>query len=88
VSAPEVRVTRTFGACAVLGSLVRETAQGFTYRTPEGGTKSVRKVVKPRHAGMGATVAHAAPCGSCPELRDPAACMHGRVGDCETCMCM
>ena len=80
-----VRHRRRYGGCVIVGTLVRETATGYTYLDADGRTRRSVFRRRPRHAGERPPEPHIAPCSDCPEERDPRACMHGRVGWCETC---
>lgn len=82
----KVRVEQNYGGCRVLGEHVRTTETGYTYRDSNGRTRRVAFTRRPRYAGERAPRPHLEPCGDCPERRDPNACIHGRVGFCETCM--
>ncbi len=82
-----VREVVNFGACRILGEFVSETETAFMYRKPDTGRATrIAKKRKPRFAGECQPRPHVEPCGNCPERRDPRACIHGRVGFCETCM--
>lgn len=81
-----VREERNYGGCGVMGVLVRETRTGYTYTNSAGQTKRSVRRTRRRHSGERLPNPHIEPCGDCPERRDPRACIHGRVGFCETCM--
>lgn len=88
-----VRVVEAFGACRVLGPLIADKGAHFTYRDPEGKTKTAKKDAKARHAGFPRPRPHVEPCVNCadhPESRyGPGSCMHGnRAASCERCMSM
>lgn len=76
----------SFETCDVFGPLVKKTKSGMSYKCLKTGkTKNVRNA-KPKYSGSRAEqVVHTEICPFCPEKRDPRACLHGKIGWCETC---
>ena len=82
-----IRETNQWGACNVLGTMIRQTDKSF-FLVVNGRTKRLAKLKKVKHAGCADLVRHIKPCNQCPGVRDPRACIHGTVGYCESCRSM